>query len=39
LGKGGQQVQNCKKSFKKAIEMLTELASLQVLFFPLTSPF
>jgi hypothetical protein len=30
LGKGGQQIQNCKASYGQAIELLVELASLQV---------
>jgi len=32
LGRGGQQVQQCKKAFKQAVELLTELASLQTSF-------
>eukprot|EP00732_Lithocolla_globosa_P007119 Lithocolla_globosa_v1_NODE_8757_length_785_cov_99.427397.p1 type:complete len:241 gc:universal NODE_8757_length_785_cov_99.427397:732-10(-) len=32
LGRGGQQVQNCKSTFKKAVELLTALASLQTSF-------
>jgi len=30
LGRGGQQVQQCKKAFKQAVELLVELASMQV---------
>lgn len=30
LGKGGQQVQKCRETFKRAVETLVELASLQV---------
>ena len=30
LGRGGQQVQRCKDTYQKAIELLVELASLQV---------
>jgi hypothetical protein len=30
LGKGGQQIQGCKASYGQAIELLVELASLQV---------
>lgn len=32
LGRGGQQIQQCKKTFKKATELLVELASLQTSF-------
>jgi V-type H+-transporting ATPase subunit D len=32
LGKGGQQIQGCKASYGQAIELLVELASLQVRF-------
>ncbi|KAI8827121.1 ATP synthase subunit D-domain-containing protein [Fimicolochytrium jonesii] len=32
LGRGGQQVQKCKETYKKAIEVLVELASLQTAF-------
>lgn len=35
LGKGGQQIQDCKKSFKKAVELLVDLASLQTSFLTL----
>jgi len=30
LGRGGQQVQHCKKTFKNAVQLLAELATLQV---------
>jgi hypothetical protein len=30
LGRGGQQVQHCKKTYKNAVQLLTELATLQV---------
>jgi len=33
LGRGGQQVQQCKKAFKQAVELLVELASMQVRLF------
>lgn len=32
LGRGGQQVQNCKSTYFKAVELLVELASLQTSF-------
>ena len=32
LGRGGQQVQKCKDTFAKSLEILVELASLQVRF-------
>ncbi|KND01878.1 V-type ATPase, D subunit [Spizellomyces punctatus DAOM BR117] len=32
LGRGGQAVQKCKETYKKAIEVLVELASLQTAF-------
>ncbi|KAJ3157197.1 H(+)-transporting V1 sector ATPase subunit D [Geranomyces variabilis] len=32
LGRGGQQIQKCKETYKKAIEVLVELASLQTAF-------
>ncbi|KAJ3017368.1 H(+)-transporting V1 sector ATPase subunit D [Thoreauomyces humboldtii] len=32
LGRGGQQVQKCKETYKKAIELLVEIASLQTAF-------
>ncbi|CAG8568930.1 10191_t:CDS:2 [Paraglomus occultum] len=32
LGRGGQQVQKCKETYIKAVEMLVELASLQTAF-------
>lgn len=35
LGKGGTQIQECKKSFKKAVELLVDLASLQTSFLTL----
>jgi V-type H+-transporting ATPase subunit D len=31
LGRGGQQVQKCKDTYQKAVQVLIELASLQVL--------
>jgi V-type H+-transporting ATPase subunit D len=30
LGRGGQQVQKCKDTYQKAVQVLVELASLQV---------
>jgi V-type H+-transporting ATPase subunit D len=30
LGRGGQQVQKCKDTYQKAVQILIELASLQV---------
>ena len=30
LGRGGQQVQKCKDTYQKAVQILVELASLQV---------
>jgi len=30
LGRGGQQVQHCKKTYKNAVQLLAELATLQV---------
>ena len=30
LGRGGQQVQKCKEVYRKAVEVLIDLASLQV---------
>jgi V-type H+-transporting ATPase subunit D len=30
LGRGGQQVQKCKETYMKSLEILVELASLQV---------
>lgn len=30
LGRGGQQIQKCKETYAKAVEILVELASLQV---------
>ena len=30
LGRGGQQVQSCKKAYVKAVELLVQLANLQV---------
>ncbi|CAK0783081.1 hypothetical protein CVIRNUC_006276 [Coccomyxa viridis] len=35
LGKGGQQVQQCRKAYLKAVELLIELASLQTAFLTL----
>lgn len=35
LSKGGTQIQECKKSFKKAVELLVDLASLQTSFLTL----
>lgn len=35
LGKGGAQIQDCKKAFKKAVELLVDLASLQTSFLTL----
>ncbi|CAL8471857.1 g11399 [Coccomyxa elongata] len=35
LGKGGQQVQQCRKAFLKSVELLVELASLQTAFLTL----
>ena len=35
LGKGGTQIQECKKAFKKAVELLVDLASLQTSFLTL----
>lgn len=32
LGSGGQQIQNCRKSFTSAVELLVELANLQTAF-------
>ena len=32
LGKGGQQVQRCRETYTRAVEMLVELASLQTAF-------
>ena len=32
LGSGGQQIQNCRKSFSSAVELLVELANLQTAF-------
>ncbi|KAI9848070.1 MAG: H(+)-transporting V1 sector ATPase subunit D [Sclerophora amabilis] len=32
LGKGGQQVQKCRETYARAVEMLVELASLQTAF-------
>jgi len=32
LGKGGQQVQRCRETYKRAVETLVELASLQTAF-------
>ena len=32
LGKGGQQVQKCRDTYARAVEMLVELASLQTAF-------
>ena len=32
LGSGGQQIQNCRKSFTTAVELLVELANLQTAF-------
>ncbi|KAK3115417.1 H(+)-transporting V1 sector ATPase subunit D [Teratosphaeriaceae sp. CCFEE 6253] len=32
LGKGGQQVQKCRETYTRAVEMLVELASLQTAF-------
>lgn len=32
LGKGGQQVQRCRETFRRATETLVELASLQTAF-------
>eukprot|EP00124_Ichthyophonus_hoferi_P005494 Ihof_evm1s812 gene=Ihof_evmTU1s812 len=32
LGKGGKQIQQCKNSFQKAVELLVQLASLQTSF-------
>jgi V-type H+-transporting ATPase subunit D len=32
LGRGGQQIQKCKDTYKKAVEVLVELASLQTTF-------
>ena len=31
LSRGGQQVNNCSQTFNKAIKLLVELASLQVI--------
>jgi vacuolar-type H+-ATPase subunit D/Vma8 len=31
LGRGGQQIQKCKDTYQKAVQILVELASLQVL--------
>jgi hypothetical protein len=33
LGRGGQQIQKCKDTYRKAVQVLVELASLQVTFF------
>lgn len=30
LGRGGQQVQKCRDTYRKAVEVLVEIASLQV---------
>ena len=30
LGRGGQQVQHCKKTYKNAVQLLTDLATFQV---------
>lgn len=35
LGSGGQQIQNCRKSFTGTIELLIELANLQTAFMTL----
>lgn len=35
LGSGGQKIQECRKSFMTAIELLVELASLQTAFLTL----
>ncbi|KAJ3190030.1 H(+)-transporting V1 sector ATPase subunit D [Gaertneriomyces sp. JEL0708] len=32
LGRGGQQIQKCRETYKKALEVLVELASLQTAF-------
>lgn len=32
LGKGGQQVQKCRETYRRAVETLVELASLQTAF-------
>ena len=32
LGRGGQQVQHCKKTYKNAVQLLTDLATLQTSF-------
>ena len=32
LGRGGQQIQSCKKTYKSAVQMLVELASQQTSF-------
>ena len=37
LSRGGQQVNNCKEVFAKAVNLLVELASLQVLSFASSS--
>ena len=35
LGRGGKQVQKCKKAYKEALQTLVELASLQTAFLTL----
>ena len=35
LGSGGQKIQNCRKSFTGAVELLVELANLQTAFITL----
>jgi hypothetical protein len=35
LGRGGQQLQNCRKSYQKAVEVLATLANLQTAFYTL----
>ena len=35
LGKGGKQLQNCKKAYLSAVQLLVDLASLQTAFLTL----